>query len=316
MSHTPNPYATLRSAAKYVRQFRHKTFVVKLGGELLDQPNIRKAVAEQLALLWSFSIQIVIVHGGGSSLDQLCESMDLPIAKVGGRRITSPAVLDAAKMAFAGKLHMDLLADLRAADLPCVGLSGVDAGLVNATRRPPVFVQADGAAEPASVDFGLVGDIQSVDPSVLTHLLQGGFVPVIAPLTGDDDGAIFNTNADTLAAAVAVALKAEKLFFLLKVPGLLADVKKPSSLVPLANLEKLAQLEQGGAITAGMRPKLEAAKKALAGGVPSVHLVSGLAPDALLTEVFTNEGSGTMIAEGHAGHSAAQAPIQPSEVSV
>ncbi len=313
MSHTPNPYATLRSAAKYVRQFRQKTFVVKLGGELLDQPNIRKAVAEQLALLWSFSIQLVIVHGGGASLDQLCESMDLPIAKVGGRRITSPAVLDAAKMAFAGKLHMDLLADFRAAGLPCVGLSGVDAGLVTATKRPPVLIQADGVAEPASVDFGLVGDIQSVDPTLLTHLLQGGFVPVIAPLTGDDAGAIFNTNADTLAAAVAVALKAEKLFFLLKVAGLLADVNNPATLVPFATLGKLTQLEQNKAITAGMRPKLDAAKQALAGGVSSVHLVSGLVPDALLMEVFTNEGSGTMIAANNAAGSISH---QPSEVVV
>lgn len=313
MTHAPNPYATLRSAAKYVRQFRHKIFVVKLGGELLDQPNLRKAVAEQLALLWSFSIPVVIVHGGGSSLDQLCESMDLTIAKVAGRRVTGPAVLDAAKMAFAGKVHMDLLADLRAAGLPCVGLSGVDAGLTTAARRPPVLVQADGAAEPASVDFGLVGDIQSVDPSVLDHLLKGGFVPVIAPLTGDDEGAIFNTNADTLAAAVAVALKAEKLFFLLKVTGLLADAKRPSSLVPFATVQMLAELEDSGAVTAGMRPKLDAARKALAGGVPSVHLVSGLAPDALLAEVFTNEGSGTMIADvpapGHPAH-------QPSEASV
>lgn len=313
MSHAPNPYATLRSAAKYVRQFRGKTFVVKLGGELLDQPALRRAIAEQLALLWSFSIHIVIVHGGGSSLDLLCESLDLPIAKVAGRRITSPAVLDAAKMAFAGKAHMDLLADLRASGLPCVGLSGVDAGLVTAIQRPPALVRADGATESAVVDFGLVGEIKSVDPSVLTHLLQGGFVPVIAPLTGDDEGAIFNTNADTLAAAIAVALKAEKLFFLLKVPGLLADLKKPSSLVPFATLGKLAQLEQSGAVTAGMRPKLEAAKQALAGGVASVHLVSGLTPDALLMEVFTNEGSGTMIAANEPAEALA---VQPSEAAV
>ena len=296
MTHTPNAYASLRSAAKYVRQFRQKIFVVKLGGELLDQPGSRKAIAEQLALLWSFSIPLVIVHGGGTSLDELCESLNLPVSKIGGRRITSPAVLDAAKMAFAGKLHMDLLADLRAAGLPCVGLSGVDAGLVTAYKRPPVLIQADGGGKPALVDFGSVGDIQFVDPSVLTHLIQGGFVPVIAPLTGDDAGSVFNTNADTLAAALAGALQAEKLFFLLKVPGLLADVSKPSSLVPFATLEKLAELEQRGAVTQGMRPKLEAAKRALAAGVHSVHLVSGAHPDALLMEVFTNEGSGTMIA--------------------
>ncbi len=313
MSHTPNPYETLRSAAKYVRRFRQKTFVVKLGGELLDQPTLRRAVAEQLALLWSFSIPLVIVHGGGSALDTLCEAMDLPIAKVGGRRVTSPAVLDAAKMAFAGKVHMDLLADLRLAGLPCVGLSGVDAGLVTSTRRPPVEIQPDGAQATVAVDFGLVGDIQSVDPAVLTHLIQGGFVPVIAPLTGDDEGTVFNTNADTLASALAVALKAEKLFFLLKVPGLLADVAMPSSLVPFATLEKLAELEQTGAITAGMRPKVEAARKALAGGVPSVHLVSGVRPDALLMEVFTNEGSGTMITAGEP-QDELQGQLQPVEV--
>lgn len=290
-----DPFDTLRSAAKYVRRFRDRVFVVKLGGEVLDDPVARKGVAEQLALLWSFSIPVVVVHGGGSGLDALCGTLGHPVAKVAGRRITDAGALEAAKMAFAGTLNTDLLAELRAAGLPGVGLSGVDAGLVTATKRPPVPVVADGETRPQLVDFGYVGDIASVDPALLKHLLDGGFVPVLAPLTGDDEGRVFNTNADTLAAAVATALRAEKLFFLLKVPGLLRDASQPSTLVPFAEVAELDALEAQGAVHGGMRPKLAAARLALSGGVASVHLVSGVQPGALLTEVFTNEGSGTML---------------------
>jgi acetylglutamate kinase len=174
-------------------------------------------------------------------------------------------------------------------------LTGLDAGLVKAHRRPPVSVLPDGATEPRLVDFGLVGDIHAVDPHVLSHLLEGGFVPVVAPLSGGEDGTIYNTNADTIAASLAAALRAEKLFFLLSVPGLLKDVTKASSLIPHATLEELAAFEAKGVISGGMRPKIAAVKAALQDGVLSAHLVSGLAPDALLAEIFTNEGSGTMI---------------------
>lgn len=290
-----DPFETLRSAAKYVRQFRGRIFVLKLGGEVLEDPAARRSVCEQIALLWSFSIPVVIVHGGGASLDATCRALGHPIEKVAGRRVTGPGVLEAAKMVFAGKLHTDLLADLRAAGLPCVGVSGIDAQLITAARRPPVAVVADGDAFARLVDFGEVGDIREVNPGLLHHLLEGNYVPVVAPLTGDDEGRVFNTNADAIAGALAVALRAEKLFFLLQVPGLLREVSRPSSLVPLATLEQLSALEGQGSVRGGMRPKLEAAREALEGGVRSVHLVSGVLADALLTEVFTNEGSGTML---------------------
>ncbi|MDP1832992.1 MAG: acetylglutamate kinase [Geothrix sp.] len=295
---SPNPYAALKEASQYVRLFRGKTFVVKVGGEVLTEPKIRRALCEQLALLWSFSIRVVVVHGGGAELDAACEAMRIPVQKVAGRRVTSPAVLDAAKMVFAGQVHMDLLAGLQAAGVPAVGLTGLDAGLVKAHQRPPMAVVPDGATEPQLVDFGLVGDIDAVDPHILRHLLEGGFVPVVAPLSGGADGAIYNTNADTIAASLASALGAEKLFFLLSVPGLLKDLTKASSLIPHATLEELATFEAKGVINGGMRPKVAAVKAAIQGGVPSVHLVSGLAPDALLAEIFTNEGSGTMIVAG------------------
>ena len=295
---SPNPYAALKEASRYVRLFRGKTFVVKVGGEVLAEPKLRKALCEQLALLWSFSIRVVVVHGGGAELDAMCEALHIPVQKVAGRRVTSPEVLEAAKMVFAGQVHLDLLAELQAAGVPAVGLTGLDAGLVKATKRPPVSVVPDGATEPQLVDYGLVGDVEAVDPGVLSHLLEGGFLPVVAPLSGGEDGAIYNTNADTIAASLAVALKAEKLFFLLSVPGLLKDLTRASSLVPHATLAELAELEAKGIVSGGMRPKVAAVKAALKGGVPSAHLVSGFVPDALLAEVFTNEGSGTMIVTG------------------
>lgn len=282
MTRHAHPFDALHNAAVYVRRFRNRPFVVKLGGEVLEDAAARRSVCAQLALLWSFSIPVVVVHGGGSSLDGLCGTLGLPAAKVGGRRVTSPEVLDAAKMAFKGKVQMDLLSALAAAGLPAVGLSGQDAGLVKAHRRPR-----------GEVDFGLVGDVESVDPAVVNHLLAGGYVPVVAPFSAEEEGQVLNTNADTVAAALASALGVEKLFFVLKVPGLLRDATAPETLVTLADPDLLDELE--GSVSGGMLPKLAAARKALAGGVRSVHLVSGLRPDAILAEVFTNEGSGTMV---------------------
>lgn len=282
MVRSSNPFDALHNAAKYVRKFRGKPFVVKLGGEILEDPALRKAVCAQLALLWSFSIPLVIVHGGGAGLDALCGELGLETTKVAGRRVTSAPVLDAARMAFKGRVQMDLLAALEVAGLPAVGLSGQDAGLVKSHKRPV-----------AEVDYGLVGDVDAVDPAVLMHLLDGGYVPVVAPFSATPEGQVLNTNADTIAAEIAAALGVEKLFFILKVPGLLRNVAEPTSLVPLADLQTLAELE--GAIKDGMKPKITAARRALDGGVKSVHLVSGSRPDAILAEVFTNEGSGTML---------------------
>jgi acetylglutamate kinase len=289
MPFASDPFATLRQAGHHVRQFRGKTFVVKVGGELLERPETLTSISEQLALLWSFSIPIVIVHGGGSSVDAWCKAIGLPVVKVGGRRVTSPEVLRAARMAIKGDVQMRLLSSLLAAGLPAVGISGQDAGLVTASKRPPVVL--DGVV----VDFGQVGDITGVSPALVNHLIAGGFVPVIAPFTAESAGPVYNTNADTVAAALSVALRAEKLLFLTTVPGLLKDAADLASLIPFADLAAIDALGASGAIHGGMRPKLQAARYALSGGVPSVHVVSGLSTDNLLVEIFTNEGSGTML---------------------
>jgi acetylglutamate kinase len=294
MPFDPNPYDALKGLSKYLRQFRGKTFVVKVGGEILDDPEGRRRVVEQIGVLWTLSIRVVVVHGGGARLDELCTQLGLPIEKQAGRRVTSPQVLDAAKMVFKGVANTDLIAEMNRVGVPAVGLSGVDAGMVKARKRAPIYMgEEDG--QPKLFDYGLVGDVEQIDPSLLKHLLDADYVPVIAPLSGAPDGSIYNTNADTIASQIAGVLAAEKLFFVLKVPGLLKDVKNPSSLITYATVAKLDEMEARGELAGGMLPKAAAIKGALAAGVHSVHLVSGVQSDSLLVEVFTNEGAGTMI---------------------
>ena len=285
---TRSPFDPLKDAAKYVRAFRDKPFVIKIGGDTLADPALRKSIAGQLALLHSFSIPLVVVHGGAPAVEALSGRFGLTSTKVAGRRITSPELLEVSKMALKGPAQMDLLSAMHAAGLQAVGLSGQDAGMLRAHRRPPVNVDGQ------MVDFGYVGDIDEVDPKLLRHLLAGGYVPVVAPFTVDASHNLLNTNADPVAAAIAIALGVEKLFFVVKAPGLLSDPNDPRSLLPLVDLARVAELEASGAIQGGMRPKIAAARAALAGGVHSVHIVSGVLSDAILAEVFTNEGSGTM----------------------
>lgn len=294
MPFASNPYDALKGLSKYLRQFRDKTFVVKLGGEVLDEPESRRKVVEQIGVLWTLSIRVVVVHGGGARLDQLCAQLNLPIEKQAGRRITSPEVLEAAKMVFNGVTNTDLLAEMNRVGVPAVGLTGVDAGMIKARKRAPMYMGED-QGKPKFFDYGMVGDIEQVDPTLLKHLLESDYVPVIAPLSGNPDGSIYNTNADTIASHLAAVLGAEKLFYVLKVAGLLKDVKNPSSLITFATLAKLDEMEARGELSEGMLPKAASIRHALNNGVKSVHLVSGVQADALLVEIFTNEGAGTMI---------------------
>jgi acetylglutamate kinase len=213
---------------------------------------------------------------------------------IAGRRVTDDAALEVATMVYAGQLNVALLAALRGHRVQAVGLSGVDADLITAHRRPPVTI-VDDAGRSREVDYGHVGDLDRVDPRVLTTLMDARFVPVVASLAGDDDGNVYNVNADTVAEALATALRAQKLIFLTGAPGVLRDRNDPSSLVTFADPDDLAGLMASGALAGGMRPKVEACIRAATGGVERTHIVDGRASDALLLEVFTGAGYGTMI---------------------
>jgi len=291
---TTKGIAGLKGALRYVRAYRDHVFVVKLGGDVLSDPDVRDQVAAQLALLSSLSIRLVVVHGGGPQATALSRKLGQEPRIVAGRRVTDSAALEVAKMVYGGQLNVDLLVALREHKVQAVGLSGIDADLLTAHRRAPVSM-VDDDGQRIEVDYGHVGDIDRVDPRILVTLMEARFVPVVASLAGDEDGGIYNVNADTVAESLAVALRALKLIFLTGAPGVLRDRNDPATLVTFADPDDLAGLMASGALAGGMRPKVEACIRAATGGVERTHIIDGRAPDALLLEVFTGAGCGTMI---------------------
>jgi acetylglutamate kinase len=303
--------AALRQAVPYIRLFKGKTFLVKIGGAALGASGAEAtaqatvAVLEQVHVLHQVGIRVVLVHGGGPQSTALSQAMGAEPRFVAGRRITDDAALEVAAMVLNGAVNTRLLATCRAIGLPAIGLSGVAAGLILARRRGPVTVAG------AAVDYGHVGDIEAVDPAVLETLLAAGMVPVVSPLAADERGALLNVNADTAAAALAVALRAEKLFLLTGAPGILERPGDPSSLVSLTDLAGLARLRERGCLEDGMLPKASSIEAALRGGVRRVHVVGAAVPDGLLAEVFTNEGAGTLVVADAAAAAGGQAGAGP-----
>lgn len=282
----------LREALPYIKRFKGQTFVVKFGGEIADEPARLASFCEELALLAQVGIRLVVVHGGGKQATELSERLGLESVMINGRRVTDEDSLDVVKMVFAGKLNTEVLGALRRAGVRAVGLTGVDGGLLLARRRPPQRLVDGATGEERTVDFGLVGDILDVDPRLLRTLLGDGFVPVIASLAADDDGNVYNVNADTLAAVVAPALAAEKWIIASTVDGVLDS---DGRLLSRLTLDEAEGLVRDRVIRGGMIPKVEAAAAVVRSGVRSVHLINGLTEGALLGEVFTDGGNGTMI---------------------
>jgi acetylglutamate kinase len=284
----------LKDALEYTRLYREQIFVIKLGGEVLSSPEALDNVAVQVALLESLSIRVLVVHGGGPQASALSRRMGLEPEMVAGRRVTTPEVLEVAKMVYAGQINVDVVGALRGHGVSAVGLTGIDGGLVTVHRRPPVEI-TDDEGTTRTVDFGEVGDVDGVDTKLLDILLPRGNVPVVSSLAADPGGRIMNVNADTLAAHLAGALGAQKLIYLTGAPGLLREADDPSSLVAFAAPEDLQALLTSGSVKGGMRPKVEACLQAVTGGVRRTHIIDGRTPDALLLELFTGHGSGTMI---------------------
>jgi acetylglutamate kinase len=284
--------SALKHAAPYIRLYKKKIFVLKAGGEVFASDEATAHLLEQVALLHQVGVRVVLVHGGGPQLTELAEALGVPTRMVGGRRVTDKQTLDVTTMVLNGKVNTRILAACRDLHLPAVGISGIDAGLIRALKRPPVEVEGhDGGP----VDFGFVGDIVGVDTDVIRAQLDNGMVPVVSPLSADDKGTVLNINADTVAAALATALGASKLIITMGAPGILEDRHDPSSLVSYLDLEDLQELRTNGSLAEGMLPKARAIEAAIKGGVPRVHLISYKIPDSLLLEIFTNEGTGTLV---------------------
>ena len=290
-SEQANAIRALRSAAPYIRMYKGKTFVVKAGGGVFADIAGTRALVEQLGILHYFGVRVVLVHGGGPQLTELSAALGVPTRMIEGRRVTDEKSIDVTAMVLNGLINTRVLAMCRDLDIDAVGISGVDAGLVRAHKRPPVALAANGEM----VDFGFVGDIDAVDITVLKKLLDNGLMPVVSPLSADESGTLLNINADTVAAAIGAALGAEKLILCTGAPGILGSVDDPGSLISYTDLRGLKRLRDEGRIADGMAPKAKAIEEALRGGVRRVHVVSYLSPEGILGEVFTNEGTGTLI---------------------
>jgi acetylglutamate kinase len=271
----------LVEALPYIQRFRSKVVVVKYGGAAMTDPALAALFAQDVVLMRSVGMRPVVVHGGGPQIGQLMSRLGKQPEFRQGLRVTDADTLDIARMVLVGKVNRDIVSSINVHGPLAVGLSGEDAGLITATARDP--------------ELGYVGDVESVNPGILKRLLAEELVPVVATIGSDLEGQAYNINADTAAGAVAEALAAEKLVYMTDVAGVLRDVADPDSLITTASAADLEKLVSDGTLTGGMIPKITSCTRAVHGGVRHAHILDGRVPHALLLEMFTHDGIGTMV---------------------
>ena len=277
--------AVLVEALPYIREFNGKTVVVKYGGSAMEDPAIRRLTAEDVVLMKYVGMNPVIVHGGGPHISKALERLNIKSTFHQGLRVTSQETMEVAEMVLSGSVNKDLVALINQAGGDAVGLSGKDGNLLHAQK-----ITLDG-----DVDVGLVGEITTVHYKIIHVLCDAGMIPVIAPIATDSDGRTWNINADTAAGEIAASLQAEKLIFLTDTPGLLRKVDDPDSLIREVQYKEVEELTKKGVIAGGMVPKINACHKALDYGVRKTHIIDGRVPHALLVELFTQSGIGTLV---------------------
>lgn len=271
------PYAKKKL---YLKKFHNKIFVLKIGGEIVAEKKVLEAILKDIKLLIEAGIKIILVHGGGKQADALAAQIGYTPVKVNGRRITSQQDLEIAKMLYGGSLNLEILSVMKKLKMKGIRVSGLDGNLLEVHMR-----------DKKTVDFGYVGDVDSVNPQIMLELLAKGYIPVVSPIASDEGGVILNINADTMAAEIAVTLKTEKLILFTSAKGVYHDKK----LLSVLTVEEAAQTLSNSIVKDGMAVKITNAITALNGGVKRVHILSGLSKHSLLCEVLTKKGIGTMI---------------------
>ncbi|HWA66137.1 MAG TPA: acetylglutamate kinase [Mycobacteriales bacterium] len=278
--------AALVEALPWLEQFHGKTVVVKYGGHAMTDQPLREAFAQDVVFLRYAGVRVVVVHGGGPQINAHLDRLGIEQKFAGGLRVTTPETMDVVRMVLVGQVQREIVGLLNAHGPFAVGLSGEDARLMTASRRP-------GIVEGEEVDIGLVGDVDYVDAGVLEGLLTDGRIPVVASVCRGANGEVYNVNADTASAAVAVAVSAQKLVVLTDVEGLYADWPNSSEVISSLRADELATMLP--TLSEGMIPKMEACLRAVRGGVAAAHVLDGRVPHALLLELLTDSGVGTMV---------------------
>lgn len=277
---------TLIEALPWLERYAGKTVVIKYGGNAMIDDALKRAFADDIVFLRRCGVKPVVVHGGGPQISAMLERLDIVSEFRGGLRVTTPEAMDVVRMVLVGQVGRELVGLINAHGPFAVGMSGEDGGLLTAERKGITVGGED-------VDLGLVGDVADVHPDALLDLIDAGRIPVVATVAPDADGQVHNVNADTAAAALAVALGAERLVMLTDVPGLYADWPNTDSLITQLDADELRTMLPG--LESGMVPKMEACLRAVDGGVPRATVIDGRVPHCLLLEVFTDDGVGTMV---------------------
>jgi len=275
----------------YIRRFSGKTFVIKYGGAAMVDEGLKDAFAQDIVLLNLIGIKIVIVHGGGPKINSIMEKMGKKPTFVQGQRVTDEETVDIVEMVLGGLINKQIVSLINSHGGLAVGLSGKDGNLIKARRKVITKISPE-TGVPEIIDLGLVGEVEKVNPKILTSIEQSGFIPVIAPISAGRQSQTLNINADYVAGEIASALKAEKLILLTDVEGI---KDKKNKLISTLNVKKIKSLTANGTISGGMLPKVQACQNAIDGDVKKTHIIDGRTPHALLLEIFTEEGIGTEI---------------------
>ncbi len=284
----------LIEALPYIRTFQRKTVVIKYGGHAMTDSSLKERFAQDVVLLKYVGLNPVIVHGGGPQIDKMLDRLGIEAKFKHGVRVTDPVTMEIVEMVLAGRINMEIVDLLNRHGGKAVGLSGKDGGLM---LTKPLTVKAwaeslEKDLDDEAGDFGLVGDVKSVDPTLLLKLQEDHYIPIIAPIGTDREGNTYNINADLVAGAIAAALKAEKLVMLTDVKGIRDANGRHLSTVSRKDVQRMVKR---GTISEGMLPKVHACLDALAGGVGKAHIIDGRVPHAILLEIFTHKGIGTEI---------------------
>ena len=290
MSKHNNTISALNNAAPYIKLYKDKIFIIKIGGELLRDISSARKLLKQIATIHQFGIKVILVHGGGPQLTEMIEKSGQVSEFNNGRRVTDQSTISLAVMVLNGEVNTKLLAISVELGIPAIGISGIDGGMIVTKKREKIKDETGDL-----IDYGYVGDISSVNMDILNTQLDAGYIPIISSLTANTDGVILNVNADTIAATIAYELSAEKLILMTSVPGILMDANDKTSLISYINHDSLKKMKSNGKLTDGMLPKADAIGLALDNGVSRVHIISSNSEDSLLTEIFTNHGTGTLI---------------------
>ncbi len=277
----------LVEALPYIQRFAGKRIVIKYGGNAMLSQELTKKVLQDITLLKYIGLSPIVVHGGGPEINQTLSNLGIESKFAGGLRVTDAATMEVVQMVLAGKINKEIVAKLNQLGGKAIGLCGKDAGLLQAEKQPPV----------GGVDLGFVGRITGVNTSLLALLTDDEYIPVIAPIGVGKQGESYNINADTAAAEIASAIRAEKLMFLTDVDGIRAQADDPSTLIPVIGAKEIAGMIEDGSIAGGMIPKVQGCLESLKHGVRRTHILDGTLPHPLLLEIFTDTGIGTMVLE-------------------